>query len=277
VWGGSDATIIPQGAINWTFFEGALLSVVISTVEEQVVVGTAVVVAPGLAVTATHLFDKQLSEILQGTATLTCMGPTSAGMELWRVRKLSSCKGDDLAYMSIELASSILPGWRFRSIAVTTRAPRPGESVSLVGFHFPRMTREGSNTIRAYGNLYAAAGEVACVHHPIRDRFLMPYPVIEVDCGSLGGMSGGAVLDRQGYLLGVTSRGLETEDGKGPSNCAWIIGGLNRQIEIPWPPGLYQQPIHILQIDQRAMRIEGRDRIRAINEHTTQYQVWSDR
>jgi hypothetical protein len=274
---GATATVVPQGVVNWTFFEGAVLAVVVRTGNEDLVAGTAVVIAPGLAVTATHVLSDRLVEVLAGTASLTCIGPTSAGLEIWRVQKINYCDADDIAYLSLQLASAISPEWRFRSIAVTTRAPKPGETVFVLGFKFPTMVRSSWDNIRAEGTLYAAAGEVTNVYHPIRDRVLMPYPTIEVACGSLGGMSGGAVLDGQGYLLGVLSRGWDTEDQAGPSYAAWIIGGLNRHVQIPWPPGFYTQPTHVLQIDERVLRIEGRERIAILDDTTYEYRVWFDR
>ena len=276
-FGGSDATAIPQGTINWTFFEGALLMVVVRTGAGEGIVGTAVVLAPGLAVTATHLFGDCLPEVGKGKATVFCVGPTTAGAFMWQVNKLNYSDRDDIAYMSLELRSPVFPDWRLYSIAVTTRTPEPGETLSVIGFKFPTIMRESSHTFRAEGGLYVAVGKVTNVYHPFRDQLLMPYPTIEVACGSLGGMSGGAVVDCQGYLVGIISRGWQTEEQDGPTYAAWIIGGLNRQLEIPWPPGVYEQPIHILKIDERAMRIEGRERVKVLDDLAYEYQVWFER
>src|SRR4051794_10488160 len=46
----SNAVAVPQGVTNWTFFEGAMLMVVVRSAEEELVVGTGVIVAPGLAI-----------------------------------------------------------------------------------------------------------------------------------------------------------------------------------------------------------------------------------
>jgi len=276
-FGGSDATVIPQGLIDGTSFEGALLALALHSDHEQAVLGTAVIVAPGLAVTATHVFRDRLDEILAGTVRPLCVGPASAGLDLWHVLKVSCYESDDIAFLSLQLASPVTPNWRFRTIAVTTREPRPGETVTIVGFHMPTMKRDSEDGFCMFGNLYAAAGSVTNAFFPMRDKVLMPYPVIEISCGSLGGMSGGAVLDARGYLLGVTSRGLQTEDQAGPSFASWIVGGLNRRLEIPWPPGVYGQPTHLLEIDDRALRIEGREHIRTLDENSHRYKRWSDK
>lgn len=270
----SDATDIPQGVTNWTFFEGALLMVFVRTAEEDVVVGTAAVIAPGLAISAAHVLTDYLAQILAGAASLICIGPRSVGLDFWRVRRLSTCDtDDDVAYLSLELASAIPPQWRLRTIALTTRAPRNGETLHVVGFKFPTVRREPGG-FRAFGNLYFAAGPVAAVYPIRRDALLLPYPCIEIACGSLNGMSGGAVLDGRGRLVGVISRGWETDDGQGPSYAAWIVGALNRSVEISWPPGMYPQPIHLLAMDTHLMPIEGRDRIEVVSPLRTSYQVW---
>ena len=46
---------------------------------------------------------------------------------------------------------------------------------------------------------------------------MAPFPVIEISCGTLGGMSGGAVLDASGSVIGILSAGLSHDDGRGPS------------------------------------------------------------
>lgn len=275
MFGGADSTAIPQGVINWTSFEGALLAVVISTPEGTRVMGTAVMIAPGLAITATHVFDESISDIQCGAASIFCVGPTSTEVEFWRVIEISYAPNNDIAYLSIQLASPIPASGRFRSIALTTRAPKPGETIHVIGFQFPKVAID-KQLVSMTGNLYAASGEAGNVYFPMRDSVLMPFPTIEIMCGSVGGMSGGAVLDEQGHLLGVTSRGFETDDLSGPSYAAWVVGGLDRKLKIPWPPGTYPEQVHILEIDESALRIDGREYVTAI-DNTIGYQVWFDR
>jgi hypothetical protein len=210
VMGSSDAHRVASGVTNWDFFEGALLSVVTrqhgsSPLEAA---GTAVIVAPGLALTATHVIDQALADLPNGVAAVSCLGIRSTGPDIWNVRSVSYSDGDDFAYLSLQLASRLTPGWRFTSFAVTTRAPRDGEVLTILGFRFDH--REDGEFA---GDLYAAAGRVVSVYHPMRDSFLMPYPTIEISCGSLGAMSGGAVVNGDGILVGVVGRGLVTNDG----------------------------------------------------------------
>ncbi len=55
---GSDASQIPHGVTNWDYLQGALLAVLPRNPESEQkyqVTGTAVMIASGLAVTATHV------------------------------------------------------------------------------------------------------------------------------------------------------------------------------------------------------------------------------
>lgn len=268
-FGGSDAEQVPDGVLNWTYFEGALLSFVLKDKYKCEALGSAVMIAPGLAVSASHIFRDRVSEILEGTAALLLAAPTTAGCDLWHVRKISS-DDKDIAYLSLELASPISAGWRISTIPLSTRVPESNESVHVLGFRFDDVETNDVG-LSLVGDLYAAAGQVTDVHYPIWDTSLMPFPVLEIACGSLGAMSGGAVLDGDGFLLGTICTGLEVEDGKGPTFAAWIIGGLNRQLEIDWPPSLYSCPIHLMDIDDRLLRIDGRDRIDILNADTYTY------
>lgn len=57
---------------NWTSFKGILLSVHLRNKNEHSVEGSAVMVAPGIALGAKHVFEPHLKEIENGT---TATGP----------------------------------------------------------------------------------------------------------------------------------------------------------------------------------------------------------
>lgn len=271
----SNAALVPGEVDNWDFFDGALLSVGIRRpgVVTQDILGSAVVIAPGLALTATHVISEVLSDLSIGRASIYCVGVRSAGLDIWRVRSLSYTEDSDLTYLALELVSDLTPDWRFTSFGLTTRAPRVGETLTVLGFRFADIQVEGSGFV-ARGDLYAAVGKVANVYHPMRDYVLMPYPTIEVLCGSVGAMSGGAVMDRKGLLVGVVGRGLATEDGRGPTYCPWVMPALHRRVDIPWPPGVYGNGTSILEVPEPFLFIEGRDAIRLLNGGAFEYRVW---
>jgi len=88
-------------------------------------------------------------------------------------------------------------------------------------------------------------------------------------------MSGGAVLDADGLLVGVISRGLQTEDMRGPTYAAWIVGGLHQVLKLPWPPGAYgDDPVHLLDMPEDVLGIVGREAITIDGPTDYRYRVW---
>jgi len=257
----TEALSIPAGVTNWTHFEGALMSVIVmESVHSYRQVGTAVMLAPGLAVSAAHVLHDELES---GTnVRVLCAGPRSTGLDMWAVKTITNAVSDDIMYLSLEPASPFGDGWCLFRLPITTRQPDVGENLHVVGFRLhPDASDRGDLTFS--GNLFAAAGKVTGFYEEKRDSVMIPFPAIEIACGSLGGMSGGAVIDEFGHLIGVTSAGLDTEDGEGPTYAAWIVGALNRRLPLGWPQGIYGgTPIHLLDIDQKLLVVDDRSRVR---------------
>lgn len=263
VFGGSDARVVPEDVKNWDFFEGAVVAVGFGDGARFHIEGTAVMAAPGLAVTAAHVVREHANDLQEGIIGCLCVGVRADGaLDAWRLRSLTE-DGGDLAWLSLELCSAIDDDWRFSTLAMTTRAPRQGEKLTIVGFRFETddVTTDGPSRLSMAGRLIAAAGEMLAVYPRQRDAALVSFPAIEIACGSLGGMSGGAVLDEHGLLVGVLSTGYDTDTQDGPSYAAWIIHALNTKVDAPWPPGAYPQGVPVIDLSPLACRIVGRDAI----------------
>src|SRR4051794_36701537 len=74
VFGTSDAQPIPLDVSNWSFFEGALLAVALRDADGTRILGTAVMVAPGLAMTATHVLTDDMTGLMDGSVFGLCVG-----------------------------------------------------------------------------------------------------------------------------------------------------------------------------------------------------------
>src|SRR5205085_1806245 len=71
--------------------------------------------------------------------------------------------------------------------------------------------------------LYQSPGEVIEVI-PIDLKSTMPWPRFRVAAEWPSGMSGGPVLNSQGYVIGIISRGWEGEtDSTATSICDWVV------------------------------------------------------
>ena len=266
------ATKTPQSVNNWDIFEGTILAVSGRSSEGTTVFGTAVVIAPGLAVTAAHLFNEAERELMaKGELVPFCTGITGSGLDFWLIRSFTSAPDSDVAFVTIEMRSELAPARRLRKAVITTRQPFVGEVLTLVGFRI-----EAANSAEFHGHVYVAAGEVEEVfpHGVAASR---PTPVVQVDCGTLGRMSGGAAFDSEGFLIGIISSGIDPANGPPASFVALLVAALNREVSISWPPNLYEQPIHLLHIHEQALHIEGRDKIAIVDANTYVYTPWSRR
>ena len=272
-FGRSNATERPNSIRNWEFFNGAITAVGLKSATSHNVVGTAIIVAPGLAITATHILHDAIGEITAGNVVPYCFGIRADGLEIWRVTRLSYVESDDIALLSLEAVSSFSADATYYRLGLSTRAPRQGERLDIFGFRSAPVTDQ-TLQLGVTGNFYTSNGVVANVYPYGRDKLLLPYPVIEMNCGSLGGMSGGAAIDEHGLVVGVVSRGFDTEDGWGPTYVSWIIGSLVRSIAIPWPPGFYKGSVSPLSIDRRILFIDRPDALSEGKANAWSYQIW---
>jgi hypothetical protein len=246
-----DATDVSQGVKDWDSFKGALLALGLTGKDHTRIVGTAVCIAPGLAVTASHVLRESINELLAGEVAPMCMGPRNGELDLWKVTQFVHAESDDITYLSLQLQSAITPSWHMTSFKIRTRPPQVGEYLSIVGFRFPKKvlrTSSGGNAGDFVGKLLASRGPVEDFFPISRDPSLMNYPCIQIGCGSPGGVSGGAVLDDEGSLVGILSRSYETAEGSGPSMASWLIPTLGREIRPDWPPGLYFEKQRVIDI-----------------------------
>ncbi len=269
----SDALRQPRGVVNWEYFKGSICGLVLKSENSTELIGSAAIVAPGIALTATHNFGDQFDDLSQEKIQPYLFGICGDCAQIWRVSKISHDLNDDIAILSIAAASGLPPKNTYYRIGATTRAPKNGDNVTIVGFRGDGIDWCKDN-ITFGADLYISKGVVVSVFPEGRDKLLIPFPAIEIDCGSLGGMSGGAALDQNGSLIGVVARGWETSDRSGPTYISWIISSLGRRIEPVWPCGLYENNCALAEVDARLFSLEGRDAITLDDGRGLNYNIW---
>lgn len=239
-----EAEAAPLTVENYEYFDGALLAVCIGYGDTYKVEGTAVMIGLGLALSAKHVVDDHREALAGGEAVLLCMGVrgdgTVAGWHCYSMEGAPS--GSDLTLLSLKLVSDMPADGDFATIPLTTRIPPPGERLTIVGFRFdnePVDANPVDDPVPLIGSMYVSQGAAGQFSYPIHDSLLAPYPTIEVLSGTLGGMSGGAVIDVNGHVVGITSRGLSHDDQKGPSLAAWWLPALFWTPVISWPTGMH--------------------------------------
>jgi hypothetical protein len=244
---------------DWGAFEGILLALAFVHDGSYQVLGSGVLVAPGIALAATHVVDQQLDRIFKLNMHVMCFAATKTGLQIWTVKKVAPIPGMDITVLALECASALPRDRVFRQASLTTRLPSLGEGLLVCGFRAARNEFYNKNDVAEIcGDVFLCTGRVSAQYPTSagRDRCLLPFPVLEVEnCPSWGGMSGGPVFDKAGFLVGLLASSLSeskngepSSDDTGPSNVSLLWPLFGQRFEGAWPQGFYKGPISLLEM-----------------------------
>lgn len=254
-----------NSVVNWEFFEGAIVALHFGQSGLQHILGTGVLVAPGVVMTARHVVEAQEQQLRGGEQELICSGITADGLVIWRCRGVTLLGNTDIAFLMVEAASA-LPN-TLRQVTLTTRMPRVGEKIVIVGI---RHHADSPVEITSETNLsmMAASGDVVARYEQRRDSVLLPHPCFEVNCAAIGGMSGGPAFDEDGFLVGLVTSSIEGES-TGPTFVSLPWPAFAETINPIWPAGLYKTPTSLLKIDRRICGIHCPEAIELHNDKSS--------
>jgi hypothetical protein len=264
---------VPVGVENWEFFDGTLLAVGFREPNDVLrIEGTAVMIGVGLAITAKHVYDDLLDALLAGDEVMYCLGLRPGGkVDIWHVQHIKHGNTDgDLAILSLALMSDPPDDRCFNCLPLTAR----GEQLTIVGFSFDQnqdLLDDATGAISAVGQIFVAKGEVETFFWPRRPDGVVPFPGFHILCGSYGGMSGGAVLDNDGNVVGVISKGYNFED---KTIGAWCVDVFGWHVTASWPRNFYAPNTPIAAIPW--IRIRDREDLTINDDGTIQITVRVD-
>lgn len=242
---------------DWTMFRGVLAWVVTGTPNASRVHGSAVVVAPGIAIAATHVVQQELPDILEGVSGFLCLAHAPWGIDIWRVREVCVIDTTDLVLLMLERNSDMPPTGRLHHAFTSTRLPAIGELVAMVGY----VANSPSFDDRPIsGVVHVAQGIVKEHYLEGRDRVQMPGPCIQVDVGAKGGMSGGPVFDEAGAVIGIVSSSIG-EDADGVAFVSLTLPALVRKVQPWWPLGMHTAQTTLLEFAGKLQSVEKPDAI----------------
>lgn len=235
------------GAIlEWDMFGSALLAITFTEGNRRWVDGSAVLIGPGIALAARHVFEPVLERLESGELTVDAISILPGGLMIWRIRQIVMGQ-TDVAILRLDLESD-LPEGALRFATLTTRSPAAGERVMIVGTRGTvPTTDEGLLSL----DVRLAVGRIAEVHANGRDKFMLPHPSIAVSCLTLGGMSGGPAFDQNGNVLGILTSSFE--DDEGPSYVSLWWPSVASKIETFWLGGLVRLPANLLDLERQRM------------------------
>lgn len=260
---------------------GVVLTVHFADGDTHDVDGTAVLVAPGVALTAKHVIEPHWDRLVNGDKHSMCIGITPTGMNGWTVKKVTLLTELDIAILGLELNSEMPPDRTFRQTVISTRLPRIGDRLQVVGFRANSATRsfEGESGYGVDGAMLVSAGIVRERYPHGRDRVMLPWPVLEVDCPTWGGMSGGPVFDEHGHLIGLLCSSFSVEEGDGMSYVSLLWPALGVKFEGGWPAAMFPEPRTLLQMSPQTCQIERPEAVttvfdEATGQTMTRYSIW---
>lgn len=202
--------------------------------------GTAVIVAPGLAITASHVLDgiwtqfgyDRSSKNIQLDVYLNQLNTGAC----WYVSHASSWVGTDITVLSLTARNDKARSACVGRLALTVDPPAVGTKVTALGYPgtgltIPRNDRdllEMSFTVTPT----VSEGEVIEVHRSLRDSANLRFPCFAVNAEFSAGMSGGAVFNENRELCGLVCSGGEGELKEySHSTSAWPLAII--PVELP--------------------------------------------
>lgn len=258
---------------NCEFFEGALLTIHFKSAEAYEIVGSGYMIGPGLAITAKHIFQSCVDRIENGHVGAVCMGFRENKLCIWRIRTIVNHNHSDLAILCLQAASPLEA--KYVSFALSTRMPSVGEELVMAGFRRAEVAHS-HQLFSVTGHTFISSGAVTKQYPRQRDSVMLPWPVLEVDCRTVGGMSGGPVLDKYGYCVGVVTSGISDSNDEGPTYVSMLWPVLSCKFQPNWPRSFFSEKVCLLNMGQKFVRIEGRHAITwNSDDGRSMYQPWS--
>ena len=221
---------------NWDIFRGVLLALHFAADGHQRITGSAVMVGPGIALAASHVVELEAPRMAAGAITGVMTAITPTGLMIWHPGQITCQDESDVAIVTATCVSDLPTGNVMSVASMSSRIPRIGERIMICGFraghqefaHTPSGDEIG-------GDVYVSTGRVTQVFPERRDAFLVPWPAIEVDCYTLGSMSGGPAFNEEGRLIGVLATSLDSYDRCGPSYVSLIGPAMSVGFRPVWP------------------------------------------
>ncbi|NBB63404.1 hypothetical protein GVN18_29505 [Pseudomonas sp. ODNR1LW] len=256
--------------VEWDHFGSTLLAVGFRIGDQFAVEGSAVMIGPGLALSARHVLEPHLPQIMASKHVPILAAITPDGLQLWAIKQVI-LNDHDVVILRIDLCSALPSSGEIEMAGLTTRLPRPGEIVQIAGFRATGTHRTGVS-----GQVRVGIGEVTDVFPLRRDSVLLPHPCFSVRCLTLGGMSGGPAFDADGHLLGVLTSSVEHNEGPSTVSLAWPV--FCSAIETFWFADVVELPTSIARLAaQGLIQLEKPEAYLEMSSTRGQLTQWTER
>ena len=187
-------------------------------------IGSAVFIAPGLALTAKHVVEEFWRLFGTPDVRLEHRGDKSANFEIvaiqypgerseaaiWMTRLVWICPQSDIAAISLEPVNKLARRYDFtKRPTLNVLPPTVGERVMAVGYAASKVLDEDGEQMLLSLNPSTSAGVVTHVYPEYRDLGMLHFPCFEIETHYVGGMSGGPIYNEGGDLCGLVCSGQD--------------------------------------------------------------------
>jgi Trypsin-like peptidase domain len=178
--------------------------------------GTAVVIAPWIAITARHVLEDywrtfeggQMVNGGEGSFCLRAFQVIDEGKVgvLYKIEKVVLATWTDIAVIKLIPWSGAPADYAWMCPKIDLLPPRLGARVCAFGYHAANVDVDGKN-VSVTRRLATSVGEVIEIHAKGRDRQLS-WPCFRTNARYDAGMSGGPVMNDDGHLCGIICKNL---------------------------------------------------------------------
>ncbi len=227
--------------------EGLIVAIGFIDSERQCIIGSGIMIAPGLCLTATHVIEETKKQ-----HPLLFTFPSDSSMRVWTPQDFSAQqkislellpfqkpepKYSDVGILSYSPFSKFKDKEDYLFAPIEVSVPKIGERLWATGYR--EIFNDGVPTI----SFFVTSGLVTEQYLEGRGAHING-PCIEVAMQALGGMSGGPVFNAEGRVVGIISTCLEGQsDSKGPTYVSLIWTSLLSTVHTPWPEGHWPENV----------------------------------
>jgi hypothetical protein len=194
--------------------------------------GTAIFIAPQLAITARHVIEHFWKELEQGSIpddgkpthcrfriTALQFPGESATPALWYMTRGWCADFTDITFLELRPVSDLAKQYQWVSTLQLSLLP-PSIGERIIGFGYPSTeARLGPSApdqdIHWRLKPHSTVGQVLAVYEEMRDQAMLSFPCFEMDARFDGGMSGGPLFNEAGQICGLICVSLEGDSSKG--------------------------------------------------------------
>ena len=205
--------------------------------DDVFVLGSSAIIAPGIAITATHVFEEYQSRFapkqsLRGTLDVAYQLQLISARQggYWDVAEVYGNKLTDIVFLKIQPGNDMAKKMPVRKTRLSPLPPKISSQVTAFGF--PRSKVLSNTDVHADLDLspIESTGSVTDVYQIRRESALVTFPSFQVNTPYPGGMSGGPVFNDKMEICGVVSVGSnfqdESEDPLSYAASLWPSTGI---------------------------------------------------